>query len=46
MGAPRKRWQKASKEVFVYFNNDPEGDAVKNAIRSQTFTVKKLGTGS
>lgn len=27
-----KTWQSQSKAVYVYFNNDPEGHAVKNAI--------------
>jgi uncharacterized protein YecE (DUF72 family) len=32
-----RRWRKASKDVFVYFNNDPEGHAINNAT-----TVKQL----
>jgi uncharacterized protein YecE (DUF72 family) len=30
-------WRKASKRVYFYFNNDPEGHAVKNAL-----SLKKL----
>ncbi|MFA4875143.1 MAG: DUF72 domain-containing protein [bacterium] len=28
-----KRWAKSGKDVFIYFNNDAQGWAVKNAIR-------------
>lgn len=28
-----RRWQKDSKDVYFYFNNDPEGHAVRNAKR-------------
>ena len=27
-----REWQEAGKEVFVYFNNDGGGNAVRNAI--------------
>lgn len=32
-----KRWRKQSKDVYFYFNNDPEGHAVKNAL-----TLKRM----
>jgi uncharacterized protein YecE (DUF72 family) len=33
------QWRKESKDVFFYFNNDPEGHAVKNAL-----TLKRMAT--
>jgi uncharacterized protein YecE (DUF72 family) len=27
-----KRWREQSKDVYFYFNNDPEGHAIKNAL--------------
>ena len=32
-----KRWRKQSKDVYFYFNNDPEGHAIKNAL-----TLKRM----
>ena len=32
-----RRWRKQSKEIYFYFNNDPEGHAIKNA-----FTLKQM----
>jgi uncharacterized protein YecE (DUF72 family) len=26
------RWRRESKDVYFYFNNDPEGHAIKNAL--------------
>jgi uncharacterized protein YecE (DUF72 family) len=28
-----REWEQSGKEVFVYFNNDGEGNAVRNALR-------------
>ena len=27
-----RRWRKQSKEIYFYFNNDPEGHAIRNAL--------------
>jgi uncharacterized protein YecE (DUF72 family) len=30
-------WEAAGKEVFAYFNNDGEGNAVRNALTLRSF---------
>ena len=36
-------WERGGKEVFVYFNNDGEGNAVYNAARLKAFLDKAKG---
>lgn len=36
-----KKWKKAGKDVFIYFNNDTAGYAVKNALRLKELILKK-----
>lgn len=35
-----RRWRQESKDVYVYFNNDPESHAVKNAISLKRLVVR------